>query len=108
MAQNTVAQLLVTTPRRAPRLFFRPADARRLFRRGDLALHADTIVVVCLSEQGDGNLEAELPVLSTRGSDGSARAKDLQLLAGVDTQEFGPGYHDLVRFIAEAGTTAAR
>jgi hypothetical protein len=42
-------------------------------------------------------------VRSSRGIDGTARAKSLQLLAGVDTQEFGPGYHDLLKFIAEAG-----
>jgi hypothetical protein len=47
--------------------------------------------------------DTELSVRSSRGIDGTARAKSLQLLAGVDTQEFGPGYHDLLKFIAEAG-----
>ena len=108
MIKNTVAQTSATATRRAPKLFFRPANARRLFRRGDLALHEGAIVMVCMSEQADSHLDTELPVLSTRGLEGSARAKNLQLLAGVDTQEFGPGYHDLAKFIAEVAATAER
>ncbi|VTU29078.1 hypothetical protein H4CHR_02332 [Variovorax sp. PBS-H4] len=102
MANTTVAQSPATTTRRAPRLVFRPADARRPFRRGDLALHAGSIVVICMSEHDNGDLDAELPVRTTRGVVGSARARSLRLLAGVDTQEFGPGYHDLLKFIADA------
>ena len=103
MAKISFAPSSDTAPRRAPRLVFRPVDARRPFRRGDLALCAGSIVVVCMSEHDNGDLDAELPVRTTRGVVGSARAKSLQLLAGVDTQEFGPGYHDLLKFIAEAG-----
>ncbi|VTU22427.1 hypothetical protein [Variovorax sp. RA8] len=102
MANTTVAQSPATATRRAPRLVFRPANARRPFRRGDLALHAGSIVVVCMSEHDHGDLDAELPVRTTRGVVGNARAKSLRLLAGVDTQEFGPGYHDLLKFIADA------
>ena len=103
MSKITAAQPSATAPRkRAPRLVFRPADARRPFRRGDLALHAGSIVLVCMSEHDDGEADPELPVRSMRGVVGAARAKSLQLLAGVDTQEYGPGYHDLLRFIAEA------
>ena len=108
MIKNTVAQTSATATRRAPKLFFRPANARRLFRRGDLALHEGAIVMVCMSEQADSHLDAELPVLSTQGLEGSARAKNLQLLAGVDTQEFGPGYRDLVKFVVSAVTATAR
>ena len=103
MAKTTVAQSPATATRRAPRLVFRPANARRPFRRGDLALHAGSIVVICMSEHDNGDLDAELPVRTTRGVVGNARARSLRLLAGVDTQEFGPGYHDLLKFIAEAG-----
>lgn len=103
MAKITFAPSPATAPRRAPRLVFRPADARRLFRRGDLAMCAGAIVVVCESERDEGNADPELSVRSSRGIDRTARAKSLQLLAGVDTQEFGPGYHDLLKFIAEAG-----
>lgn len=102
MANTTVAQSPSTATRRAPRLVFRPANARRPFRRGDLALHAGSIVVVCMSEHDHGDLDAELPVRTTRGVVGNARARSLRLLAGVDTQEFGPGYHDLLKFIADA------
>ncbi|OUM03944.1 hypothetical protein [Variovorax sp. JS1663] len=101
MHKITAAQPSATTPsKRAPRLVFRAADARRPFHRGDLALHAGSVVLVCMSEREAG---AELPVRTMHGVDGTARVKNLQLLAGVDTQEFGPGYHDLERFIAEAG-----
>ena len=103
MAKTTIAQSPATATRRAPRLVFRPANARRPFRRGDLALHAGSIVVICMSEHDNGDLDAELPVRTTRGVVGNARARSLRLLAGVDTQEFGPGYHDLLKFIAEAG-----
>jgi hypothetical protein len=99
MAKTTVAQSPATATRRAPRLVFRPANARRPFRRGDLALHAGSIVVICMSEHDNGDLDAELPVRTTRGVVGNARARSLRLLAGVDTQEFGPGYHDLLKFI---------
>ena len=99
MHKITTAQPSATAQRkRAPRLVFRAADERRPFKRGDLALHAGSIVLVCMSEREAG---PELPVRSMHGIDGTARAKSLQLLAGVDTQEFGPGYHDLLRFIAE-------
>ena len=101
MAKITFAQSPATATRRAPRLVFRPADARRPFRRGDLALCAGSIVVVCMSEHDEGGVNPELAVRSTRGIAGTARAKSLQLLAGVDTQEFGPGYHDLLKFIAD-------
>jgi len=103
MAKISFAPSSDTAPRRAPRLVFRPVDARRPFRRGDLALCAGSIVVVCMSEHDHGDANPELAVRSTRGIAGTARAKSLQLLAGVDTQEFGPGYHDLLKFIAEAG-----
>lgn len=102
MAKTPVAQSPATATRRAPRLVFRPADARRPFRRGDLALHAGSIVVICMSEHDNGDLDAELPVRTTRGVVGNARARSLRLLAGVDTQEFGPGYHDLLKFIGDA------
>ena len=103
MHKITTAQPSATAPRqRAPRLVFRAADERRPFKRGDLALHAGSIVVVCLSERDAEGTNPQLPVRSTQGVDGTARAGSLQLLAGVDTQEFGPGYHDLLRFIAAA------
>ena len=105
---NNTAHSPLTAARRAPKLTFRPASARRLFRRGDLALHAGTIVVVCASEQSDGTLGAELPVLTTRGLEGSARARNLQLLAGADTQDFGPGYSDLLKLITSAGAIITR
>ena len=102
MHKITTAQPSATAPsKRAPRLMFRAADERRPFKRGDLALHAGSIVVVCLSERDATGPNPELPVRSTHGVDGTVRAKSLQLLAGVDTQEFGPGYHDLMRFIEE-------
>ncbi|WP_143684663.1 hypothetical protein [Variovorax sp. KK3] len=112
MHKTTTAQPIIAIPterpvskrapsHRAPKLMFRAADERRPFKRGDLALHAGSIVVVCLSERDAEG--AELPVRTTQGVDRNARVKSLQLLAGVDTQEFGPGYHDLLRFIAEAG-----
>jgi hypothetical protein len=102
MAKTTVAQSPATATRRAPKLVFRAANARRPFRRGDLALHAGSIVVICMSEHDNGDLDAELPVRTTRGVVGNARARSLRLLAGVDTQEFGPGYHDLLKFIEAA------
>ena len=108
MGKNTIVQLTVPTTRRAPKLFFRPANARRPFRRGDLAMHHGTIVVVCMSEQGESKLDAELPVLSTRGVEGSARPSNRQLLAGADAQEFGTGYGDLLKFIASAGAVTTR
>ncbi|VTU24149.1 hypothetical protein H6CHR_02134 [Variovorax sp. PBL-H6] len=104
MAKTTVAQSPATATRRAPKLVFRAANARRPFRRGDLALHAGSIVVICMSEHDNGDLDAELPVRTTRGVVGSASARGLRLLAGVDTQEFGPGYHDLLKFISDAAT----
>jgi hypothetical protein len=104
MAKTTVAQSPATATRRAPKLVFRAANARRPFRRGDLALHAGSIVVICMSEHDNGDLDAELPVRTTRGVVGNARARSLRLLAGVDTQEFGPGYHDLLKFIEAAAT----
>ncbi len=102
MAKTTVAQSPATATRRAPKLVVRAANARRPFRRGDLALHAGSIVVICMSEHDNGDLDAELPVRTTRGVVGNARARSLRLLAGVDTQEFGPGYHDLLKFIEAA------
>ena len=103
MSKITAAQPSATTPsKRAPRLVFRPANARRPFRRGDLALHAGSVVLVCMSEHDDGDVNPELPIRSSRGVIGAARAKSLQLLAGVDTQEYGPGYHELLKLIADA------
>lgn len=104
MIKIAAAQPSAIAPsKRPPRLLFRPANARRPFRRGDLALHAGSIVLVCMSEHDDGDANPELPIRSVRGMVGAARAKSLQLLAGVDTQEYGPGYHELLRLIADAG-----
>src|SRR5687767_12478695 len=75
MAKTTVAQSPATATRRAPKLVFRAANARRPFRRGDLALHAGSIVVICMSEHDNGDLDAELPVRTTRGVVGNARAR---------------------------------
>ena len=65
MAKITFAQSPANAPRRAPRLVFRPADARRLFRRGDLAMCAGAIVVVCASERDEGDWCVSLDDLRT-------------------------------------------
>ncbi|GAA4330162.1 hypothetical protein GCM10023165_03590 [Variovorax defluvii] len=100
MHKITAARPADTTTRKRARLVFRAADERRPFHRGDLALHEGSVVLVCMSERDAG---PELPVRTMHGVNRSARVKHLQLLAGVDTQEFGPGFHELAHFIAEAG-----
>jgi hypothetical protein len=115
MTASTVSILRTTASRKSiPKLVFRPEGARRPFRSGDLALllgSSDSsipasIVVVCMSEDNTNEPNPELVIRSTRGVSGSARAHSLHLLAGVDTQEYGPGYHDLIKFIADIGAVA--
>lgn len=67
---------------------------------GRNAPHECAIVVLCAGESDA--LDGKLPVRTIRGGDMDLAPGDLVLLAGVDTQEFGPGLHDLLRFIDTA------
>jgi hypothetical protein len=93
--------------------FGRPECARRPFKRGDLALQLcapsspihGAIVVVCRSEEVSSALA--LPVRNLLGASAETPAMNLCLLAGVDTQEFGPGFHDLLKFIDDVRRSGA-
>ena len=115
MAESNIARphnAVATRKRYAP-MAFRPANAPRPFRRGDLALvmGSDTsikgqLVVVCMSDRGTGGSNPEIAIRFTRGDCGLVRAKSLQLLAAVDAHEYGPACEDLLNFIGGRGPVA--
>jgi len=112
MAESNIARphnASVARKRYAP-MAFRPANAPRPFRRGDLALVMGNdasikgqLVVVCTSDRGADGSNPEIAIQFTRGDHGLVRASSLQLVAAVDAHEYGPACEDLLNFIGGRG-----